>query len=68
MNSPVSIDDVCTKRTDKNGNVTYEFARTKAAKAICAKMKLAIEVFDSREDKPEIWYYENCSYIPSGAQ
>ena len=68
MNSPVTIDDICTKKTREDGSTTYLFARTKAAKAICAKMQLAIEVFDSREDKPEIWYYADGCYHPGGAQ
>ena len=68
MNSPISIDDVCIKKTREDGTTAYQFARTKVAKAICAKMQLAIEVFDSREDKPEIWYYENGYYHPGGAQ
>jgi len=68
MNPPFSVEDICTKETRADGSTTYEFARTKAAKAICAKMRLAIEVFDSREDKPEIWYYEDGYWHPGGAQ
>jgi len=68
MNSPFSIDDICNKKTRADGSTDLEFARTKAAKAIHAKMQLAIEVFDSHEDKPEIWYYENGYYHPGGAQ
>ena len=68
MSTPITIDDVCTKKTRADGSTFLEFARTKATKAICAKMQLAIEVFDSREDKPEIWYYENGYYHSGGAQ
>ena len=68
MNPPFSVEDICTKETRADGSTTYEFARTKAAKAICAKMRLAIEIFDSREDKPEIWYYEDGYWHPGGAQ
>lgn len=68
MNPPFSIDNICVKKTLDNGSTLYQFARTKAAKTICAKMQLAIEVFDSREDKPEIWYYEDGYWHPGGAQ
>jgi D5 N terminal like len=68
MNPPFTVDDICAKKTREDGTIAYQFARTKAAKAICAKMQLAIEVFDSREDKPEIWYYADGYYHPGGAQ
>ena len=68
MNPPFTVDDICTKKTREDGSSTYLFARTKAAKTICAKMQLAIEVFDSREDRPEIWYYADGYYHPGGAQ
>jgi putative DNA primase/helicase len=68
VNPPFSIDDICTKKTRADGSTFYEFARTKAAKAICDKMQLALEVFDSREDKPEIWYYADGYYHSGGAK
>ena len=66
--SPFGLDDISTKKTRADGSIFNEFARTKAAKTICAKMQLAIEVFDSREDKPDVWFYENGFYHPGGAQ
>ena len=30
-------------------------------------MNLAIEMFDSREDKPELWYYEDGYWHPGAA-
>ena len=68
MNPPISLDDITTKKTNANGDVANVFDRTKAAKAILAKMKLAMEIFDSRDDKPEVWYYEGGSWHPGGSQ
>lgn len=65
---PFSLDDITTKTTRNDGDTRTEFARSKAAKTICSKMQLAIEAFDSKEDKPEIWYYEDGSWHPGGAQ
>ena len=44
------------------------FNRSKAAKSIQDKIRLAVEAFDSKEDKPEIWHYENGYWHPGGAQ
>jgi hypothetical protein len=68
MNPPFSLDDVATIKTREDGSTTYSFDRTKAAKSILAKMQLAIEVFDSREDRPEIWYYDSGYWHPGAAQ
>ena len=68
MDPSITIEDVCIKKTREDGSFTYFFDRTKTAKALLAKMKLAVEVFDSREDKPEIWFYENGYWHPGGAQ
>lgn len=68
MTHPFSLDDIAKKVTHRDGSVTYSFDRAKAAKSILAKMNLAVEVFDSREDKPEIWYYDSGYWHLGGAQ
>lgn len=68
MSPPIVFTDITTAHTHENGNVTYTFDRAKATKSILAKMRLAIEVFDAKEDKPEIWYYSNGYWHPGGAQ
>lgn len=68
MIPPFSLDDIATKVTHKDGSVTYSFDRAKAAKSILAKMNLAVEVFDSREDKPELWFYDGGYWHPGGTQ
>jgi hypothetical protein len=68
MLPPFSLDDISIKTTRPDGTVSCSFARSKAAKAIHSKMHLAIEAFDSKEDKPEIWFYEDGSWHPGGAQ
>lgn len=68
MQPPFSLDDISVKTTRPDGTVSCSFARSKAAKAIRSKMHLAIEAFDSREDRPEIWFYEDGSWHPGGAQ
>jgi phage/plasmid-associated DNA primase len=67
MKPPIDFSDVTVTTTSDDGNVSYKFDRTKAAKAFLAKMKLAIEVFDSREDQAELWYYEDGYWHPGGA-
>lgn len=64
MNPPISIDDITTKKTTEVGGVTVSFDRTKAAKSLLAKMTLAIEVFDCKEEQPEIWYYDSGYWHP----
>ena len=68
MNPPISLDDITSKKTNGSGDVTNLFDRAKAAKSIRSKMQLAVEVFDSREDKPELWYYDGGYWHPGGAQ
>jgi putative DNA primase/helicase len=68
MIPPFSLDDVTSKKTNGNGDVTPVFDRAKAAKSILAKMRLAIEIFDSREDRAELWYYDGGYWHPGGAQ
>ncbi|HNY33518.1 MAG TPA: hypothetical protein PKK68_02570 [Methanothrix soehngenii] len=68
MNPPFSLDDITSKKTSGSGDVTPVFDRAKAAKSIQAKMQLAIESFDSKEDKPEIWYYDGGYWHLGGAQ
>lgn len=65
---PFTFDEITTTSTRDDGSATHRFDRTKAAQTILAKMLLAIEVFDSKEDKPEIWYYEDGYWHPGGAQ
>lgn len=62
-----SLDDITTRRTREDGSATPIFDRAKAASAILSKMRLAVEVFDSREDQPEIWYYDNGYWHPGAA-
>jgi putative DNA primase/helicase len=64
MNPPISIDDITTKKTTEEGGVTISFDRTKMAKSLLAKMTLAIEVFDCKEEQPEIWYYDSGYWHP----
>jgi putative DNA primase/helicase len=68
MTHPIVFNDIMAASTRADGSVTYNFDRTKAAKSILAKMDLAVEVFDSKEDKPEIWYYEDGYWHPGGVQ
>ena len=68
ISSSFSIDDVTSRKTNTKGDSSPEFDRAKAAKSICSKMQLAIETFDSKEDKPEVWFYEGGSWHPGGAQ
>lgn len=68
MNLPFSLDDITFDKVGECGNSTPLFDRAKAAESVLARMKLAVENFDSREDKPEIWYYENGYWHPGGAQ
>lgn len=67
MQTPIASADVLAASTRGDGSITYEFDRTKAAESLKVKMRLAIEVFDSREDKPEIWYYDNGYWHSGGA-
>ena len=67
MNPPFTLDDVTDKITREDGGVILSFARHKAAQAILSKMNLAVELFDSREEKPELWYFENGYWHPGGA-
>jgi len=67
MIPPFCIEDICNKKTSESGNDTLTFARHKAAQSILSKMNLAVEVFDSREDRPELWYYEDGYWHPGGA-
>lgn len=61
-----TLTDLTATRTSSNGDITYVFDRTKAAKSLLAKMDMAIEIFDSRESKPEIWYYDAGYWHPGG--
>jgi len=68
MDIPINIEDITYKQTDKAGMDTPFFDRTKAARSFNAKMQLAIEVFDSKEPRPEIWHYQDGYWHPGGAQ
>jgi putative DNA primase/helicase len=68
MLPPFSFHDFVDISTRENGDEVYHFNRSKSAKSILTKMQLAIETFDSREDKPEIWYYEAGYWHPGAAQ
>ncbi len=67
MIPPFSLDDITTRRTREDGSATPIFDRAKAAASILSKMQLAVEVFDSREDQPEIWYYDSGCWHPGAA-
>jgi len=68
MNPPFSLDDLAAKKTNQVGGITYIFDRAKSAKSILARMILAVETFDAKEDRPEIWYYSEGCWHPGGAQ
>ena len=68
MTPPITLDDITAKKTIGSGDVVNVFDRAKAAKSILVKMKLAMEIFDAKEDRPEIWYYDDGYWHPGGAQ
>jgi hypothetical protein len=68
MKPLITFEDITSGKTRNDGSISYELDRTKATKSILAKMQLVIEIFDSREDRPEIWYYEAGAWHPGGAQ
>ena len=63
MNPPLLLEDICTKRTDKNGNVTYEFARSKAAEALRNKLTLVMT-----ESTDKIWWFGGQIYHDNGRE
>lgn len=67
MNVPITSDDIITRKTTDSGGVKESFDRAKAAKSILAKMDLTIEIFDSKDPQPEIWYYGDGYWHPGGA-
>jgi hypothetical protein len=67
MNPPITFEEITTSSTRNDGSVTFQLDNAKAAKAFLTKMTLVVETFDSREEKPEIWYHENGSWHPGGA-
>lgn len=68
MIPPLCIDDLADRITNKGGSYYYSFNRAKAAKSILAKLPLAVEAFDAKEDKPELWFFEDGFWHPGGAQ
>ena len=61
--SPITLDDICTRRTDKNGNINYEFARTKATEALRNKLTLVMA-----EGSDRIWWFGGQIYHDSGRE
>lgn len=63
MNSPVTIDDICTRKTSENGNVTYELARSKAAKTLWNKLTLVMA-----EGSDKVWWFDDQIYQNNGKE
>jgi P4 family phage/plasmid primase-like protien len=61
--SSITLDDVCSKKTDKDGNVTYEFARSKASEALRNKITLVMA-----EGSDKIWWFGGQIYHDSGKE
>ena len=61
--SPITLDDVCTRITSKDGTTTNVFAREKAAEALRNKLTLVMT-----EGSDKIWWFSGQIYQDSGKE
>ena len=62
---PITLEDICIKKTSEKGDATYFFAREKAAETLCNKLTLVMGEGDT-SNNGKIWVFDGQIYRDEG--